>query len=212
MMKEGKEKKELVVKRVVMALLGTVLTGICIGGMQKADLGLDPFTTLVTACAYVFHSSYGNCYLILTGVLLAAAFIINRRLVGIATVFNLLLCGTTAGIMKHILDEMLIHISFAGRIILLIVCLCIVGFSTSLYFTADMGVSAYDAVALTIADRQKKVPFRICRIGSDLTCCVIGVVCGVVIGPGTVITAFMMGPVIQWFNEHVSDRILYGRH
>ena len=212
MMKEGKEKRELVVKRVVMALLGTVLTGVCIGGMQKADLGLDPFTTLVTACAYVFHSSYGNCYLILTGVLLAAAFIINRRLVGIATVFNLLLCGTTAGIMKHILDGMLIHISFAGRIVLLIVCLCIVGFSTSLYFTADMGVSAYDAVALTIADRQKKVPFRICRIGSDLACCAIGIVCSVVIGPGTVITAFMMGPVIQWFNEHVSDRILYGRH
>ncbi len=114
--------------------------------------------------------------------------------------------------MKHILDKIPIQISFVGRITLLIVCLCIVGFSTSLYFTADMGVSAYDAVALTIADRQKKVPFRVCRIGSDLICCGIGVVCSVVIGPGTVITAFMMGTVIQWFNEHISDKILYGRH
>lgn len=210
-MREEKEKKESVIKRVSMALIGTVLTGICIGGMQKADLGLDPFTTLVTACAYVFHSSYGTCYLILTGMLLAMAFIINRRLVGIATVFNLLLCGTTAGIMKHILDESLLHVSLAGRILLLIVSLCIVGFSTSLYFTANMGVSAYDAVALTVADRQEKISFRVCRIGSDLACCGIGIACAVMIGPGTVITAFMMGPVIQWFNEHVSNRILYGR-
>lgn len=67
---------------------------------------------------------------------------------------------------------------------------------TSLYFVADLGVSSYDAVALTISEKCKRIPFQYCRITTDILC---------------VITAFMMGPVIQWFNVHLSEPIRYGR-
>lgn len=82
---------------------------------------------------------------------------------------------------------------------------------TSLYFVADLGVSSYDAVALTISEKCKRIPFQYCRIITDILCVVIGFVFHVTVGIGTVITAFMMGPVIQWFNVHLSEPIRYGR-
>lgn len=203
--------KKYMKKRIVMALAGTVLTGICVGGMQKAGLGVDPFTCLVTAFSIIFGTTYSICFFILTGIFLTGAFLIERRLVGIATVFNLLLCGTSAGITKNFLDLYIKTDSMAVRFILLIVSLIVVCFAGSLYFTADVGVSAYDAVALIVSERKSILPFKAWRILSDILCCLIGIVCGVKIGIGTVITAFMMGPFLQWFNEHVSEKILYGR-
>ena len=82
---------------------------------------------------------------------------------------------------------------------------------TSLYFVADLGVSSYDAVALTISEKCKRISFQYCRITTDILCVVIGFVFHVTVGIGTVITAFMMGPVIQWFNVHLSEPIRYGR-
>ena len=84
------------------------------------------------------------------------------------------------------------------RFILLLLGLVLLCLGTSLYFTADLGVSAYDAVALIFA---KKTPifFRICRIGTDVVCVIIGLSFNATVGIGTVLTAFFMGLVIQWF-------------
>lgn len=194
-----------------MSFSGTIIMGLCVGGLQKADLGVDPFTCLVTGIANLFHSQYSTFYMIVTGMLLILAFIFNRKLLGIATVMNLLIVGYVADFMKNILDQAFPDLTFAGKIILLIISLIVVGMATSLYFVADLGVSSYDAVALTLDERCSKIPFQYLRMTTDIICVVIGFVFHVTIGAGTVITACMMGPVIQWFNVHISEPIRYGR-
>ena len=83
-------------------------------------------------------------------------------------------------------------------------------FAASVYFTADLGVSAYDAFSLIAANKYKLAAFRLCRIASDSVCVLIGFICHVTIGVGTIITALFMGPVVQWFNTNVSEPFLYG--
>lgn len=39
------------VRRVTMALCGVILCGFCVGMLQKANLGVDPFTCFVTGIA-----------------------------------------------------------------------------------------------------------------------------------------------------------------
>jgi uncharacterized membrane protein YczE len=39
----------------------------------------------------------------------------------------------------------------------------------------------------------------------------IGFVLGAIVGVGTVITAFFMGPLIDFFNVHVARPFLYGK-
>ena len=71
-------------------------------------------------------------------------------------------------------------------------------------------MSAYDAVSLIASCKYKAAAFKYCRIFTDSVCVIVGFVCHVTIGVGTVITALFMGPVIQWFNTNVSEPFLYG--
>lgn len=91
-------------KRIIMAFLGVTLCGFCVGTLQKANLGVDPFTCFVTGIANIFSSTYSTFYLILTGILLLFVLILRRHYIGIATIINLLFTGIAADVMHAILD------------------------------------------------------------------------------------------------------------
>ena len=79
--------------------------------------------------------------------------------------------------------------------------------ASSLYFTVNLGVSTYDAMAL-VAAKRKMVPFRMCRIVMDLACLIVGLSLGATIGVGTVLVAFCMGQPIQRLNRVMSEPLL----
>ena len=90
------------VRRIIMAFCGVVLCGFCVGALQKANLGVDPFTCFVTGIANIFNSTYSTFYLILTGLLLALVFILRRHYIGVATVINLFFTGVAADGMHRV--------------------------------------------------------------------------------------------------------------
>ncbi len=207
MKKENLQKQ----KRIAMSFFGVIVTGFCIGAFQKAGLGADPFTCFVTGIANLFHSTYGTFYMIVTGALLIGVFFAEKHYIGIATVINLLFTGMAADFMKNLLDNLFPAPGIAARIVMMLAGIFGTCFAASVYFTADLGVSAYDAVSLIAANKYKLMPFRLCRITSDCLCVLTGLLCHVTIGVGTVVTALFMGPVVQWFNTHVSEPFLYGQ-
>ncbi len=198
-------------KRIGMSFVGVIITGLCVGAFQSARLGADPFTCFVTGIANLFHSTYSTFYLIITGLLLAGVFVIERHYIGIATIFNLLGMGIAADFMRNMLENLFPAPGMGARIGMMAFGLIGTCFSASLYFTADLGVSAYDAWSLIAAYKYQAAPFRVCRIVSDSICVAVGFACHVTIGIGTVITALCMGPVVQWCNTHISEPFLYGR-
>lgn len=202
------EPVEVFVKRIVMALTGVILCGFSVGFYQKVALGADPFTCLTTAFANLFHTTYGAIYPFVTGAFLIAVFFINRHYIGIATIINLFGTGVAADFMYHMLDKVIPDPGMGLRAALMIFAVVLGSFAASLYFTADLGVSAYDAVALTAANKYRLAAFRVCRISTDVVCVVVGLIFHVTVGIGTVITALCMGPVIQWFNTHFSEPFL----
>lgn len=198
-------------KRIAMSFFGVIVTGFCIGAFQKAGLGADPFTCFVTGIANLFHSTYGTFYIIVTGSLLAGVFFAEKHYIGIATVINLFFTGVAADFMKNLLDSQFPAPGMVARIVMMLAGILGTCFAASVYFTADLGVSAYDAVSLIAANKYKLMPFRLCRIASDSLCVLTGLLCHVTIGVGTVVTALFMGPVVQWFNTHISEPFLYGK-
>ena len=83
-------------------------------------------------------------------------------------------------------------------------------------------MSTYDAVSLVWSQKQKRIPFAACRVVSDLICVLLGLLLcllggyslrqvGGVLGVGTIITAFFMGPLIGFFNRRAAEPFLYGR-
>jgi uncharacterized protein len=196
-------------KRVVMSVCGVLLSGVCVGVFKQSLMGPDPFTVLVSGMGSVTHLNYGNIYIIVTGIFLLAVYLIDKHFIGIATVINLVCIGYTAELTQRVLSEFAVTQMLWMRILLLAAGIVINSLAASIYFAADMGVSAYDAIALMISARLK-LPLRSCRIATDFLCVMLGFLCKTTIGVGTLFTALCMGPMIQWFNEHFTRPLLYG--
>ena len=88
-------------------------------------------------------------------------------------------------------------------------------FGSSLYMTADLGVSTYDAVALILSEKFRVGRFQYVRIATDTVCIALGIVLFLMsggtfpdvtsfVGIGTILTAFCMGPLIHFFHEKIA--------
>lgn len=198
-------------RRIWMSSLGVVICGVSVGMFRTASLGVDPFQSLMSGLNSLVPISFGTLYVIANAVLLLFSLIFDRRKIGLATLINLTLLGYVAEYSQKALTLLLPAPGLVTRLLLLAAAVVVMCFSSALYFNADLGVSTYDAVSLVISEKQKKVSFKACRILSDLVCVSLGVLLcrlarmswdeiGAVVGIGTLITAFFMGPLISFFS------------
>ena len=132
---------------------------------------------------------------------------LDKHYIGIATFVNLFLTGYIVDFSKDLILRLLPSPSTAARILMLLFAVAVMCFASSLYMTSDLGVSVYDAIPIVISNKSRK-PFRFCRIGCDLICVTAGALCGLLPGIGTLITAFFMGPLIEFFNVTFSRPLL----
>lgn len=206
-------------KRIFMSLFGVLISGVCVGFMKIAAFGVDPFQVLVSGLDYAIPIDFGTLYVLINAVMLLFSLIADRHNIGIATFINLFLLGYVVDFTKAGLEDvfpapgMVIRIGF---MVLGIVVLCI---GSALYMTADLGMSTYDAVAIVMSKKWKWGQFRYVRICTDLACVLLG---GLMIylasgsagevaasvGVGTIVTAFFMGPLIEFFNEKIARPML----
>ncbi len=202
----------IMIKRVGMAFAGVALCGVTVGFFRITELGSDPFTVSTLGWARLFGTSYGTVYPFWTGLLLLIALLLDRSRLGVATLINLFGTGFIGDATYNFFVRFPFLHTWPGRVGLMLVTLALLCVASSLYFTADLGVSGYDAQAQMIS-KFRKWPFRLCRIGTDLACVLFGFACGLrgeVINVGTVVTALCMGPVVQFFIDHFSEPLLAG--
>jgi len=196
-------------RRIVMTIVGVCVMGFSIGLFSKSGCGFDPFQVFCHGVWNFINArvggglSFGTFYTALNALLLVLIFFLNRRKIGLGTLINILLVGHMADASEYIADQLCPEPGMAARILFMLAGIVIMCFASALYFTADLGVSTYDAVALTVSERTS-APFRWCRIISDLLCVLIGWRLGAAVGIGTLVTAFFMGPLIDFFNRTVA--------
>ena len=206
-------------KRIIMSIVGVLLCAISVGFFKFAALGVDPFQSLMAGLDALIPIRFGTLYIIVNAVLLLFALIFDRHYIGIATFINLFLLGYIAEYSLKLLVFLMPSPHIVIRIASLIIAVIMNCIAASLYITADLGVSTYDAVALIIVNTWKKGKFRYVRIITDIVCILIGIATFLIsggkiiqvptiVGIGTIITAFFMGPLIEFFNVHLSGKIL----
>ena len=209
-------------KRILMSAIGVVICGVSVGMFKHASLGVDPFQSLMSGLDAVIPISFGTLYVLVNLVLLLFALIFDRRKIGLATLINLFLLGYIAQYSQGLAARLLPDPSLLTRLLLLAAAIVIMCVASAFYFTADLGVSTYDAVSLIWSEKQRRIPFPVCRIITDLVCVLAGVaLCSLAgftlgqifgeVGIGTIITAFFMGPLIELFNRTLARPFLYGR-
>lgn len=209
-------------KRILMSAFGVIVCGISVGLFKHASLGVDPFQSLMSGLDAVIPISFGTLYVIVNLILLTFSLLLDRKKIGLATFINLFLLGYIAEYSQKAFALLFPEPSLFLRLVLLAAAVVIMCLASAFYFTAKLGVSTYDAVTLIWSEKQKRIPFSICRIIGDLVCVLAGTILCLsagftirqipeVVGIGTIITAFFMGPLISFFNKKLAEPFLYGK-
>ena len=203
-----------------MTVIGVFGVGVCVGMFRMSALGVDPFQTMMSGINKVFPAlSFGMLNMVINGILLLFALVMDRRKIGIGTVINLFFLGYVIDYSHQGFLVLFPSVTLLGRVLFLTGGVIVMCMMIALYFTANMGVSTYDAVALILTERNRRLPFKYWRIITDSICIGIGVglflwagngfgEMTMIVGIGTLIAAFFMGPLITFFNKRLAEPML----
>lgn len=202
-----------------MSVLGVLTGAVSVAIFKMAAFGVDPFQSFMSGIDTLIPVGFGTLYVIVNAVLLIFSLVFDRHYIGIATFINLFLLGYVTEFSYKLFSMLIPEPSVILRVIFLITGIVIICIGSALYMTADLGVSTYDAVALIMSEKWKIGKFKFIRIITDLCCVALGVgmflAAGgefrsipAIAGIGTIITAFFMGPLIEFFNVHIARPML----
>ena len=199
-------------KRILMMLIGNVILGTGAGMLRAADFGVDPYQCFVLGIDKAIKLGYGTTFVIVNAVFLVLMLILARKMLNVGTLVNMFFLGYIIDFSYSMCMKITSSPSFFVRVVYFIVSILLITFSSAVIYTADMGVSTYDWIALKTAEVQEKVSFEWCRVGTDLVCVIVGLVFSIIPGIGTIVTAFLLGPLVSFFRTYCSEPFLYGRN
>ena len=211
--------KRISLKRVAMCAIGVMISAVCVGAFKLAAMGVDPFQSFMSGMDAFVPIPFGTLYVIVNAVMLLFALVFDRHYIGIATFINLFLLGYVVEFSYATLQALFPDPGMITRIISFVFGFVFLCLGSSLYITADMGVSTYDAVALIMSNTWNMGKFKYIRIATDFVCIALGIglfllsggaVSGITafVGLGTILTAFFMWPLIDLFNRIVAQPLL----
>ncbi len=202
-------------KRILMSVLGVFVCAVSVGFFKLAAFGVDPFQSFMSGMDQLIPIDFGTLYVIVNTCMLLFALVFDRHYIGVATFINLFLLGYVVQFTYDTLLMLLPNASLVVRIVSFVFGFVALCFGSSIYITADLGVSTYDAIALILANTWKIGKFKYIRICTDVVCVILGIAMFLIgkgavaqiptfVGVGTILTAFFMGPLIDFFNRKFS--------
>lgn len=161
-------------KRILMAFIGVIVSGLAVGLFRNARFGTDPFQVFVNGISNkVTFMDFGTLYMLINLLMLLLIFLLNKHHIGISTFVNIFLLGYVVQFSDDVVAGLVGDSpSMPVRIALLAAGLVILCFASAMYFTADLGVSTYDAVSLDPDGTEAgKIPVSADYHGCDLRYC-----------------------------------------
>ncbi len=207
-------KNRVFLKRFVMMLWGIFLISCAVFCFRISDLGADPLTCLEAGTSNVSGWSFGNAALIINAVILVFMLFLGRKYIHIGTLMDMVVVGYLSDFLIWGCQQLFGTAPFpiAVRALFMVAGILILALGISSYMCAELGIAPYDAIAPMICDHvPRKLAFRWVRVVIDIVSSVVGFFLGGVVGLATVISAFFLGPLIEFFNQKISRPIIYGK-
>lgn len=179
-------------RRIGQLVVGLFLYGIGLALMVRAGIGLAPWDVLSQGVAHRTGIPFGLVTNII-GALVLLLWIPIRVRVGVGTVANVLLLGTSAQLGLALIPQQTVPalqgLVFAGG-------LALVAVATGLYIGARLGPGPRDGL-MTGLHRRTGWPIWIVRTGIEVGVLLVGVVLGGQFGIGTIAFALLIGPMVN---------------
>ena len=198
--------------RVVLLLIGLWIAHLGVTLFLQTNLGSDPFNVFVQGLFRAIPwpewggMTHGRVRLLVSLLIMVVLLVVDRSYVGIGTVLCMALGGPIIDVYTLWLSPFLNEtLPLAVRVPMLAVGCVILAFGMTIVIRSQAGTGPNDLVAVVLSDKSGK-PFGPVRIGVDLTFALVGFALGGVVGIGTIICAFLVGPAAQLFFP-VSEKI-----
>ena len=196
-------------KHVLIMCIGNILAGMGIAIFKLSGLGNDPFSGMNMAVSAKIGIAYGNFQVMLNVVLLIIEIVFGRKFIGLGTVVNAVFLGYIVTFFYNIfVGASLEPDRMAERLVILCIGVVICCLGLSMYQMTNAGIAPYDSISLITSERWPKVPYFWHRISNDAICALVCYLSGGIIGIGTLVTAFGLGPVIHFFNRVFTGKLL----
>lgn len=189
--------------KITYSLIGTFFISFAVSFLRLADLGTDPYTTFNLGASGALNMGFGVFIMISSLLALIYIYFKNRALVGVGTLFNIFIVGnfsdltlTGYAIIFPEPEAMVVRILFS------LLGLVFLSSGVALYTEAKEGVAPYDALPIILMDQSSgRLTYRLARMIVDISLSIIGLLLGATVGINTIVTAFFLGPFIQFFRD-----------
>lgn len=196
-------------KYVIVMCIGNIILGLGIAIFKFSGLGNDPFSGMVMALSDRAGIEYAVFLIMINTIVFIVEFILGRKLIGLGTFVNALLLGYVVTFFYNLI------VSAAGepgqllqRILIVCIGVIVTSFGVSMYQLPKQGVAPYDSMSLIMTERLKKIPYFWNRVVTDAFCALMCWPAGGIVGLGTLVSAFGLGPFVQFFDTHFTSKLL----
>lgn len=196
--------------RALMAFVGIAILSTGTTLLREGNVGLDPFKATNTGLAGKLGAGLGNVQLMVNLVIFVLVLLLDRKKIGIGTIMNMVLVGYEIQWFSIIYHQILPNtVNIFTIMTNLVFGLLLFTLGSSLYMGARLGVAPYDAIAPIISKRTH-VKYRWARITQDIIFMAAAFLIGGDVGFATIIVAFFTGPLITYWDTHVSEKVMQG--
>lgn len=205
--------------RVIILFVGLIIAHFGVSLFLLANLGSDPFNVMIQGLsrtvADVITSpliTHGNTHMAVSILIIIVLLFVDRSYIKIGTLICMFCGGPIIDIFNMVLGSVITPDSaMAVRVISNVLGCVILALGMSVVIKSDAGTGPNDLVGVVISDKTKK-KFSVVRMMVDACFLVCGWLLGGVVGIGTVICLFLVGPVAGFFlprSEKAIYRILH---
>lgn len=184
-------------RNVIVLLLGVLLLSIGGALFLTANIGSDSLMVFNQGISVVLKTKVGLAIMISNIIALFIIFFINKKTLGLGSLAIIFLLGPTIQIIK---DANIFKTpnTLILQILMVLIGIVIGGLGLALYMYADLGLSPFEGIIVTISN-ETKVRFGIIKIIFDAIYFTTGALLGGVFGIGSIMTVFLYGPTIDIF-------------
>ena len=179
-------------RRVIQLFVGLVLYGVGCAMTVEAGLGVDPWTVLAEGLS--IHTGIGIGWVAnILGFFVLLLWIPLRQKPGVGTIANILLVGTSMQVVLWVFPPIS---GIVAQFAVLLGGIVTVAIASGLYIGAHFGPGPRDGL-MTGMHKRLGWPIWTCRALVELTVLGIGWLLGGTVGVGTVLFAFLIGPLVH---------------
>ncbi len=182
------------IERLLRLLLGLFLYALGIVLTMKANLGFAPWEVFHAGLGKTVGMTIGNIS-ILTGLLIVIAVFALGEKLGLGTLLNMVLIG--------VFMDLLLRFWFMAPathwwmgLLLLLAGLFVIALASYFYIGSGFGAGPRDSLMVALT-RKTGLAVGLCRGSIEVVAVITGWFMGGMVGVGTVISAFAIGPIVQ---------------